>query len=249
MSEPADGRTNRAAGERILVAVRDVGAARSGQGSLIDDIPRAERIVARLIEAGVEAEAVSALRARELPLRVTYRWVVELTEKGKPASGPRGGDPGPAAEWTRGLLAKAARFVEEATPDRPFQLRMDRVVWLGLWGFSLLILALSLLSSLSQGTAREFVVELPPASFEGAEAPGVALDSRTGPHVVPIASPAAALPDCMTDGVNECRCDDFATQAEAQAFYQRFPPGPGHVVDPDGNGAVCEWLPASAPGS
>jgi hypothetical protein len=29
----------------------------------------------------------------------------------------------------------------------------------------------------------------------------------------------------------------------AQAFYKVHPPGPGQVVDPDGNGRVCEWLP------
>src|SRR2546427_13070490 len=74
-------------GEHIMVAVRDEGALRSGQASLIESTAKAERIVAGLIEAGVEPEAVAALRARELPLRVSHRWTVELTRK--PGTGPK----------------------------------------------------------------------------------------------------------------------------------------------------------------
>src|SRR5207244_10046251 len=59
-------------GERIMVAVRDEGARRSGQASLIDSRAKAERIVAGLIEAGIEPNAVRALRTTELPLQVSY---------------------------------------------------------------------------------------------------------------------------------------------------------------------------------
>jgi len=215
-----------------------------GQHFLIDGRV-AERIVAALIEAGVEEDAVSALRARELPLRVTYRWVVELIDEREEAS-KIPGELGPAAERVRGLLTQAARFLEEVTPDSPFQLRMDRLVWLGLWAGSLLILAMSLLTSLSRGAAREFVVEAPSSSFEaGLEVPDAVLDSSAAPEQQPDVSPE--LPACVTGEFNDCRCGDFATQAEAQTFFQSFPPGPGHNVDPDGDGAMCEWLPVSTP--
>jgi len=237
MSELPEGRRNGQAEEHILVAVRDEGQERRGQGSLIDDRRRAERIVAALIEAGVEEQAVSALRARELPLRVTYRWVVELVDERDEAP-KASGEPGPAAEWTRGLLTKAARFLEEVTPDSPFQLRMDRVVWLGLWAGSLLILAMSLMTSLSRGAAREFVVEAPSTSFEfGAE--GEAMPAAV--------AGVTQLPECMGGVFNNCRCGDFATQLEAQTFFESYPAGPGHNVDPDGDGTVCEWLPPSTP--
>lgn len=234
MSEMPESRRNGREGEQILVAVRDEGQERRGQGSLIDDRRRAERIVAALIEAGVEEQAVSALRARELPLTVTYRWVVELVDQREAA--PKGpGDLGPAAEWARGLLTKAARLLEEVTPDSPFQLRMDRVVWLSLWAGSLLILVMSLMSSLSRGTAREFVVEAPSTSFE----PGAA-----GDGIPAVVAGLTQLPACLSGESNDCQCGDFASQLEAQTFFQSYPPGAGHNVDPDGDGAVCEWLPA-----
>jgi len=38
-------------------------------------------------------------------------------------------------------------------------------------------------------------------------------------------------------------CRDFATQAEAQAFYEAAGPGDPHRLDGDGNGIACERLP------
>src|SRR6266540_5030481 len=81
MTQLPNGRRNGQADEQILVAVRDEGEESLGQGSLIDGVVKAERIVAALIEAGVEPEAVKALRARELPLRISHRWTVELVDK------------------------------------------------------------------------------------------------------------------------------------------------------------------------
>jgi len=257
-------------GEHIMVAVRDEGALRSGQASLIESTAKAERIVAALIEAGVEPEAVAALRARELPLRVSHRWTVELAHK--PGTGPKAealstpkpaaepaaetvSTPKPAAELAaetvstprspaepaNRFVGKAARFLEEITPDSPFQLRMDRVLWLGLWAASLVILAISLMASYSRGDSKEFVVAPSSSSSDGAsQAPGAALDSNSVP---------GAMPSCAMDGSRECQCNDFATQPEAQAYYQQHPPAAGHDVDPDRDGVVCEWLPQTAPSS
>jgi hypothetical protein len=47
----------------------------------------------------------------------------------------------------------------------------------------------------------------------------------------------------VAGGIDDCTCADFETQPVAQAFYEEHPPGPGQIVDPDGNGVMCEWLP------
>jgi hypothetical protein len=43
-------------------------------------------------------------------------------------------------------------------------------------------------------------------------------------------------------------CSDFATQAEAQAVYDRDPSDPNRL-DADNDGVACENLPGGAPGS
>ena len=42
---------------------------------------------------------------------------------------------------------------------------------------------------------------------------------------------------------NDRDCGDFATQAEAQAFYEQAGPGDPHRLDGDGDGRACENLP------
>jgi hypothetical protein len=38
-------------------------------------------------------------------------------------------------------------------------------------------------------------------------------------------------------------CADFATQAEAQAFFEAQKPGDRHRLDDDRDGRACEWNP------
>ncbi|MBK1669306.1 hypothetical protein CKO28_14810 [Rhodovibrio sodomensis] len=45
------------------------------------------------------------------------------------------------------------------------------------------------------------------------------------------------------DRDRDCDCGDFATQAEAQAFYEDAGPGDPHRLDGDGDGRACESLP------
>ena len=249
-------------GEHVMVAVRDEGAVGSGQGSLIESTAKAERIVAALIEAGVEPEAVTALRAIELPVRVSYRWDVELTHK--PGAGPASEAApaaAPVAEPTaetastrtppiqpiNRFVRKTARILEEITPDSPFQLRMDRVLWLGLWAASLVILAISLMASFSRGDSREFVVSPNSSSDRASQAPGAALELNSRPTVTPTQLPQQPPPPCASNGSPDCQCNDFATQPQAQAFYEQHPPASGHDVDPDRDGVVCEWLPETPP--
>ncbi|HEV8575312.1 MAG TPA: hypothetical protein VGR43_11465 [Dehalococcoidia bacterium] len=248
--DTANGPTDRGAREQILVAVKDEGEGSGAHGSLIDDVEKAKRVVEALVEAGVEPEAVSALRAREVPLKVSYRWDVELTEKGAAAGrasqrATRRSDAGGAA-----LLARLIEFLEDATPQKPFQLRLDRVAWLSLWAISLLILGISVLASMSKGSAREFIIDAPPSSFEGSESQteeGSVLSSPPAEDVSPAVGDAAEVPQCAQGPLEDCQCQDFQTQGEAQAFFEAHPPGPGHSVDPDGDGVLCEWVPLYTP--
>ncbi len=255
MAEESNGRTNGATDERILIAVRDEGDERRGQASLIANIGRAERIVAALVEAGVEPEAVSALRAREIPLKVSYRWDVEISSEdtAQARSRPRAPQPRmaqPRREQTRndragGFLRQGLGLLKEAAPQHPFQLRFDRLVWLGLWAASLLILGISLISSLSKGAAREFVIA--PSSFQEESSPGAASEAGGVSDEAQVVGEASRVPPCIAGGINTCQCQDFATQGEAQAFFEAYPAGPGHVIDPDVDGVLCEWLPQSTP--
>jgi hypothetical protein len=231
-----------------MVAVRDEGRTTIGQGSLIDNTAKAERIVEALIEAGVEADAVTALRATELPLTVSYRWRVELLERGDGQyNAPAPPTPAPTARSQTRLISRAGRLLEEVTPESPFQLRMDRVLWLGLWAASLFILATSLMASLSRGSAREFVVGSPSSSSErGLQTPDAVLDSNSKPEAAGL-SAEEQVTACATTGPADCQCNDFVTQPEAQAFFERYPPASGHDVDPDRDGISCEWLPQSTP--
>jgi hypothetical protein len=256
MARTSKSRMNATAGDQILVALRDEGDVQRGHGSLIGNLQRAERIVAALVEKGVEQEAVSALRVRELPLKITYRWDVEIcgNEGAAPARSPA---LTPSKDRRRdGLLAGTAGLLRELLPEKPFQLRFDRVVWLSLWAVSLLLLGISVLTTLSKGSAREFVIDGPPSSFEVDARPSVQVDApQATPEIEPGPTPngavvvggVSAAPPCIAAGINNCQCQDFATQPEAQALFEAYPPAPGHIVDPDGNGAVCEWLPAGGP--
>ncbi|MCH7577670.1 MAG: excalibur calcium-binding domain-containing protein [Chloroflexi bacterium] len=52
----------------------------------------------------------------------------------------------------------------------------------------------------------------------------------------------AGLPPCAQGG-GDCNCGDFATHAEAQAFFESQGPGDPHGLDFDGDGIACESLP------
>lgn len=243
MGENEIDRESSSDGERVIVAVKDVGEDSLGQASLIDDRERAERIVQSLVEHGVEPEAVKALEARELPFKVSYRWVVELAEKGDRAA---------ARGMVSRLLGRGLRLVRAIAPERPFELRLDRMVWVGLWVASLLVLGISIVASMSNGSAREVVIEAPVQFQDQLQpqapipSPPVAspLNRDAGPEgISPIVGSASRLPECAAGGIDDCRCADFKTQPEAQQFYEAHPPGPGHIVDPDRNGEMCEWLP------
>jgi hypothetical protein len=230
--------TNDTGDERIIVAVTDVGEQDRGQASMVDDRVRAERIVESLVEHGVEPEAVTAMKAHEVPFDVNYRWEVQLIDKEAEERRQRS----PVRRMTRATL----RFLQDIAPPRPFDLRLDRMVWVGLWLGSLFILGVSVVASMSTGSAREVVVEIPVEQLGGAAGSPVAsspLNHHAGATQTPAVGAAARAPECVAGGIDDCTCADFGTQPVAQAFFNAHRPGPGQIVDPDGNGVMCEWLP------
>jgi hypothetical protein len=242
MTEPSNGRTDETAAETILVAVRNTGEESRGKANLTDDVGEAEHIVTELVKSGVKPEAVSALRATELSLTVSYQWTVQIGDKKARRSRPRiATSPGGKES---GLLNRANEVMQDIMPEAPFQLRFDRIVWLGLWGASLLILGILLVASLSGGNAREFVIGGQPSPSEN-ESLGSNVTTRPTPgaSASPGAGAAAPLPSCLQGSVNNCQCQDFTTQGEAQKFFTSYPLPNRQPVDPDGDGLVCEWLP------
>lgn len=266
-AEPSGGATTDTVAETILVAVRHAGEQNRGRAGLTDDLGKAQRIVQGLVEAGVQPEAVTALRATEVPLTVSYQWRVEISDQGQQGSEqgsqeraeqraeapsePHSPPPSVASPGGTkvGVLSRANDLLQEITPEAPFQLRFDRVVWLGLWGVSLLILGILVVASLSGGNAREFVIGGQPSPLVS-ESAGSNVTARPTP-ALPSPSPgvgvSAPLPSCLQGTVNNCQCQDFATQGEAQKFFNTYPPPNRQTVDPDGDGFYCEWLPKVSP--
>jgi hypothetical protein len=249
--------------QSILIAVQKTSDDVRCVADLTDDIPNAQGMVAAWVEAGVPPDAVSVWRVAALPLNISYEWSVEIRDhvkrgperrspqrpahradhppasRGEPQAGATG------AGKPIGVLSRANDLMQDIMPEAPFQLRFDRVVWLGLWAASLLVLGILLVASLSGGSAREFVIGGQPSPLEN-ESVGSNVTAR--PTVAPSASPgasaaAAPLPSCLQGSVNNCQCQDFTSQGEAQKLFTTYPPPNRQPVDPDADGLVCEWLP------
>jgi hypothetical protein len=58
----------------------------------------------------------------------------------------------------------------------------------------------------------------------------------------PVATPTSPLRSCASEGDLDCNCADFATQEEAQAFFEEFLPADPHSLDVDKDGIACEWM-------
>jgi hypothetical protein len=248
----------------ILVAVRKTGEGDHCIADLTNDIPNAQGMVAAWVESGVPPDAVSVWRVNERPLNISYEWSVEIrdhvkrgpdrrssqrpaqpaepssTSRARPLTGaPAGGKP-------IGVLSRANDLMHEIMPEEPFQLRPDRLIWLGLWAASLLILGMLLVASLSGGNTREFVIG-GQASPSVDESVGSNVTARPTVAASPSPGVSAAAPACLQGAVNNCECQDFGSQGEAQKFFTSYPPPQRQPVDPDGDGLVCEWLPKISP--
>jgi len=138
--------------------------------------------------------------------------------------------------------------------------RADRMVWTSVWAVSALLIVIYLLSSLSGAGTNEVRPEVSSPSYDrlGAGRAGVAGEQveiasptlATAPPAMPSPSPtpppapppAPEPPACALQGDGDCNCADFATQAEAQSFYERFLPEDPHQLDIDRDGIACEKL-------
>src|SRR5439155_221266 len=134
-----------------------------------------------------------------------------------------------------------------------FQLRMDRVLWLGLWVASLVVLAISLMASFSRGDSRQFVVGPNSSSSERAsQSPGAALELNSRPGVTSTPSVQQQPPPaCATDGSRECQCNDFATQPAVRLLLDcaeicqtcanfMLPNSPLHAITCAACAGICE---------
>ena len=248
--------------QSILVTVQKTGDDVRCVADLTDDIPNAQGTVAAWVQSGVPPDAVRVWRVSELPLNISYEWSIEIRdhvkrgpERRSPQRPPHRADHpptsraqpqtgAPAVGKPIGVLSRANELMQDIMPEAPLQLRLDRVVWLGLWAASLLILGILLVASLSGGSAREFVIGGQPSPSENGEVgSNVTARPTLGPSTAPGFGAAAPLPACLQGSVNNCQCQDFASQGEAQKFFNSYPPPNRQPVDPDADGLVCEWLP------
>ncbi len=246
--------------ENVIVAVGGEKGAPS-RATIVDSPPSAERLVEALIKAGCPGDAVGVFSCDEVSLEVSYKATARIQGTSMGHSFPFHAiesevvvvmaEDAAYAQPTELELAPAlvvhevaggGTDVPPAGPALHLRIRADRVVWASLWTLSVLILGASLLISLSKPAPREFTPVAPSSEAHGSIGPSKVLDSAAAPNDV-----AAGVAECRL-GSGECRCADFGSQAEAQAYYARLPGDAGHNVDPDGDEVFCEWLLGSTSG-
>jgi len=237
--------------DRVVVAVIDRDEGDCRRATVIEGVDEAQRLIEALIAAGCDERDVSVFRTREMQVQVTYNATIRLSRDAsandvqhlpQPLDAPT-----VAADSSEPqAIAPLATAGPVTTGGWGLHLRADRLVWMCLWTVSIVVLAASLLTTFSRPAPREFVPGAPSSDARGLSPEGAALDSSSAPAT----DQASVVPECARAGQDNCQCSDFGAQADAQAFYERFPAADGHIVDTDGDGVFCEWLatPAAPPG-
>jgi len=257
--------------DKIVVSVTDRDENNCRRATVLDDADGAARLVEGLIAAGCDASDISVFRSCEVELEVAYSARVSI--RGEAAYGeeswfvPPAVGPAPEMEpfelplattpvyaepvvseasATSSLREEFRGLADSSPPVRGgwgFQLRADRVVWLGIWTVSVAILLVAVLTTFSRPAPREFIPGAPTSDAQGLAPQNdtTALDSAASPLI----DEGLGVPECAQGGQANCHCGDFASQADAQAYYERFPPAEGNVVDTEGDGVFCEWLPTA----
>lgn len=246
---------------RVIVSVAGGDEAEPHRATIIESTQAAQRLIEALIAAGCEAKDIDAFCGHEVKVEVALTPTVSLVDQdgstlaahlpplpAPPVAGPRESVAAPALFQLEpapplGNTPAIERDYIEGAPAPRYRLRMDRLIWACLWTASIVVLIASLLASTSRSEPREFV---PGAPSSRALAPTPEADTLNS-SVAPAPALDSHLPQCAQNSPNACHCSDFTTQAEAQAFYSRFPPGRGNIVDTNGDGVFCKWLPAATP--
>ena len=252
---PTNGSAETDTGTSVIVSIvaRENGGSR--RATLLDNTDSAQRLVEALIEAGCDTARVQAYSSREVRVGIEFNPTVALYDNdggviaaalAEVATPPPNTATGVPIEPARPPVEPEAQPVESSPATAPapnFHVRADRIVFACLWAASLIVLLASLAVSLSRSGPREFVPTEPVSGTALPSPQTRALDQSLSP----VPGTNGGLPACFAGGVNDCHCADFSTQEDAQRFFSRHPPGAGHVVDTDGDGVVCEWLPATTP--
>lgn len=102
--------------DQIIILVSDRGDEKHGEITVLDDSAKAERLVETLLEAGFEQERIRVFHGSDVPMKVTYRPVVEIPDGGDNSS-RRGDDPsGEGVEAELPAVQSAAEVPSGATP-------------------------------------------------------------------------------------------------------------------------------------
>ncbi len=255
--------------DAFVVSVLDRREGGCRRATVLGSTDEAQRLVEALIAAGCDSTTVSVFQGREVGMQVSLRPIVRIDAEPEdgcavwnvplPMTAPStvvespdepSGAPeraGPNAFGSMPTTDSGGVQVVSATSTTGgwgIHIRADRLAWVCLWTVSIVVLAASLLTALSRPAPRAFVPGAPQSEAQGISGEGIVLDSAAAP----LQDEREATPECAQGEADACNCADFGTQAAAQAFYERVPAADGHIVDTDGNGLFCEWLPAGVPG-
>ncbi len=63
---------------QIIVLVTDRGDPKHGEITVLDAVDKAERLIETLLEAGFEQERIRVFTGNDVPMKVSYRPVVEI---------------------------------------------------------------------------------------------------------------------------------------------------------------------------
>lgn len=63
---------------QIIVLVTDRGDPKHGEITVLDETEKAERLIETLLEAGFEQERIRVFTGNDIPMKVSYRPVVEI---------------------------------------------------------------------------------------------------------------------------------------------------------------------------
>ncbi len=256
--------------ETVVVVIGGGDPSAPAEVKLLDSQFAAERLIEILMAGGRAPEDLRVFTGNEVRVHVTHQPVVSIVAK----DGATVDHPAPrllahkeAAPEAAGnqLAARLLAHKNVSPPQQPKEssvpvptfalsrLRPDRLIWAGVWVGAIVFLAAAMLITLSRPAPLEFAYQIDNTA-DGLTGDGglAVLEETREPASGPLdpATPlieSAAPQTCGAGGIDDCQCSNFPTQADAQAFYERVAPRPGHIVDPDRNGLVCEGLPAYTP--
>lgn len=101
--------------DQVIILVTDRGDPKHGEITVLEDASKAARLVETLLEAGFEQERIRVFHGGDVPMKVSYRPVVELPAAGDRPSA-REGEPSEDSEDDETPLVQTVRGQSSDAP-------------------------------------------------------------------------------------------------------------------------------------